>query len=132
MKKQFSFMPIFLSVCICTVSFGCSVSLLKNLAGNNNVNSVKLAAKCQTVEALNEVKAGLGHQSQSVLAGTYLLQTLYYQELGETDSAVALYPKIIECASWIKNEQDADNELKAMKKDLCKQRKRQNFNCDCK
>jgi len=110
---------------------GCS-SPMKNMVGFNNVNSVQLAAKCKTSEALEEVKKGESHQSTSNLGICYLLQAVYLNELNQPEEAKLLYPKIIEHAVWLKSDSEVDKDLKKMKRDLGKKRKRQGHSADCR
>jgi hypothetical protein len=109
---------------------GCG-SPIKNMVGYNNVNSVQLAAKCQTPEALEEVRKGESHQSTSNLGICYLLQVVYLNELNQSEQAKALYPKIIENASWIKSDAEVERDVKKMTRDLGKKRKRLGNNPDC-
>lgn len=122
-KKWFNFLLIL-------VVTGCG-SPMKNMVGYNNVNSVQLAAKCQTTEALEEVRKGESHQSTSNLGICYLLQVVYLNELNQKEKAKALYPKIIENASWIKSDAEVERDVKKMTRDLGKKRKRLGNNPDC-
>lgn len=124
MKKNWFHLLLFLVVTSCG-------SPMKNMVGYNNVNSVQLAAKCQTNEALEEVRKGESHQSSSNLGICYLLQAIYLNELNQPEQAKSLYPKIIENASWIKSDAEVDRDLKKMTRDLGKKRKRLGHNPDC-
>lgn len=106
-------------------------SPMKNMVGYNNVVSVQMAAKCQTAEALEEVRKGESHQSTSNLGICYLLQVIYLNELNRKEEAKALYPKIIENASWVKSDSEVERDVKKMTRDLGKKRKRLGKNPDC-
>jgi hypothetical protein len=130
MKTNFA-LKILLLITILFTLTGCG-SLLKGLVGTHNVNSVQLAAKCQMPEALAEVKKGENHQSDSNRALSFLLQAMYLQEMNQQDAAKALYPQITQNAVWIKSNAEIDKELKKMRKDLGKLRKRQGMERDCR
>lgn len=124
MNKNWFYLVLIVAITACG-------SPMKNMVGYNNVNSVQMASKCQTAEALEEVRKGESHQSTSNLGICYLLQIIYLNELNQKEEAKALYPKVIENASWIKSNAEVERDIKKMTRDLGKKRKRLGHNPNC-